>query len=76
MGMGTTKVKRTYSLGFKTVALIERLARLQRRDLSAIVDLSVEAYAKSHGVELSLAEKVDLVVEAETVDLVEAAAAG
>jgi hypothetical protein len=58
------------------VALIERLAQVQRRDLSAIVDLAVEEYAKGHGVKLSeRADSGDL-ANAETVDLVKAAAVG
>lgn len=40
------KLKRTYSLEAQTVETIERLAQSSRRDLSAIIELAVEDYAR------------------------------
>lgn len=52
------RVKRTYSLEEETVERIERLAQVQRRDLSTIVDMAVEVYAQQQDSErLSAAEE-------------------
>jgi predicted transcriptional regulator len=42
------KIKRTYSISQETVEMIERLAQETRRDLSTVVEIAVEEYARQY----------------------------
>ena len=68
------KVKRTYSLTKKTVGAIEQMAKITRRDKSAIVEMAIEIF-EEHLLDIGIMSSPlsPRLEEVETVDLMAAA---